>query len=213
MKALAVFIALLNAHAFAEEARVADLLRLSRQYSDLVDTTKGTAARGHAEQALEYARRAVALEPANAKAHLSVAVCYGKLTEFVGNKTKIEYSRFVRDEALKAVALDPNDDFAWHVLGRWHHGVSEVGGVMRAMAKMVYGALPPASAEEAVKCLQKAAALAPRRIIHRSELARIYAAQKKPELAAKEWQAVLALPLADKGDAADQREARAALGH
>src|SRR5688500_3105037 len=112
LRLLALCAALLSVQAFAEEASVAELLRLSREHSDLVDSLKGQAARSHAEKALEYARRAVAAEPRNAKAHLSVAVCYGKLTDFVGNKTKIEYSRLVRDGVLKSIELDPNDDFA-----------------------------------------------------------------------------------------------------
>jgi tetratricopeptide (TPR) repeat protein len=187
------------------------LLRLSKQYSDLVSETRGAEAEANARKALEYAQQAVALDPNSAKAHLSLAICYGKLTDFVGNKTKVEYSKRIRDGAQKSLALDPTDDFAWHVLGRWHFGVANVNAVLRAMARVVYGGLPPASNEEAARCLEKACDLAPQRIIHHSELARVYQAMGKRDLAARKWRTVLDLPAVDKEDERDQREARQAL--
>lgn len=187
------------------------LLRLSKQHSDLVTGTKTADEAKHARLALDYAQRAVALDPKNAKGHLCVAIAYGKLTDFVGNKTKVEYSKLIKEAAERSIALDPSDDFGWHVLGRWHFGVANVGTVLRALARAVYGGLPPASNEEAARCLEKATKLAPQRIIHHSELARIYTAMEKPELAAKAWHAVLALPAVDEEDKRDQREARRAL--
>lgn len=194
-----------------EPKNIGVLLRLSKQFSDLVGETKGPEAERHARRALDYARQAVALDDGNAKAHLSVAIGYGKLTDFVGNKTKVEYSKLIRDEAQRSLDLDAQDDFAWHVLGRWHAGIGKVSPVLRAMARVVYGGLPPASNEDAVRCLKKATELAPRRIIHRSELARVYRAMGRSADAAKEWQAVLALAAVDAEDTRDQREAREAL--
>ena len=192
-----------------EPRNVGVLLRISKQYSDLIDETKPeSVARSVAQKALDYARRAVAIDPRSAKAHLSLAVSYGKLTDFVSNKTKVEYSRLVRDETLRSIELDPSDDFAWHVLGRWHQGVANVSGMLKALAKVVYGGLPPASNEEAVRCMKKAIELAPQRLIHHSELARIYKGMGKPELAAREWQTILDLAVRDKGDEKDLAEAR-----
>jgi len=188
------------------------LLRISKQYSDLIATTKPReAAEQVAQKSLQYAQRAVKLDPKVAKGHLSVAVAYGKLTDFVGNKEKLEYSKLIKQETVKSLSLDPMDDFAWHVLGRWHAGVANVSGVLKMMASLVYGGMPVASNEEAVKCLKKAAELAPQRIIHRSELARVYQLMGKRELAEKEWKTVLALPAVDQEDNKDQAEARKVL--
>jgi tetratricopeptide (TPR) repeat protein len=196
-----------------EPGNIGVLLRIAKQYSDLVETTKPESiAKAMAEKSLEYGRRAIEIDPKSAKAHLTLAVCYGKLTDFVGNKTKVEYSRLIRDETVKSIALDPTDDFAWHVLGRWNHGVANVSGMLRAMARVVYGGLPPASNEEAVRCMKKACELAPQRIIHRSELARIYEGMKERELAMKEWQTVLTMQAVDSGDEGEKRVAREALG-
>ena len=189
------------------------LLRISKQYADLVDVTKPPeAAEQLAHKALDYAQRALDLDPKVAKAHLSRAIAYGKLTDFVGNKTKLEYSKIIKDETAKSIELDPTDDFAWYVLGRWHAGVANVSGVLRVLAKVVYGGMPAASNEDAAKCLVRATELAPQRIMHRAELARLYKTMGKADLAAKEWQAILAAPSADSDDEREKTAARAALG-
>lgn len=192
---------------------VAVLLRIAKQYSDLVgDSKPAETAHAVADKALEYSKRAVELDPTSAKGRLSLAIAYGRLTDFVGNKVKLEYSKLIKDETVKSIALDPSDDFAWHVLGRWHFGVANVNAMLKAMANLIYGGMPPASNGEAAKCLKKAAELAPQRIIHHSELARVYRAMGKRDLAAKEWQTVLALPALDKEDEKDKREAQTVLG-
>jgi tetratricopeptide (TPR) repeat protein len=188
------------------------LLRISKQYSDLIDETKPEDnAKRMAERALEYGNRALAVDPHNAKAHLNLAISYGHLTDFVGNKVKLEYSKVIRDETLKSIELDPTDDFAWHVLGRWHAGVANVSGVLKALASLVYGGLPKASNEEASKCLKRAAELAPQRIMHHAELARVYQLMGRGDLAVQEWQNTLGIRPQDGEDEKYQQEARTAL--
>lgn len=185
------------------------LLRISKQYSDLISSTKPhEAAEQVAQKALNYAQRAVEIDPKVAKAHLSLAVAYGKMTDFVGNKEKLEYSKLIKDETLKSIELDATDDFAWHVLGRWNSGVANVNGVLKIMAKLVYGGMPPASNDEAIKCLKKATELAPQRITHRAELARAYQVMGKKDLADKEWKVVLTMTPHDSEDEFDQADAR-----
>ena len=189
------------------------LLRIAKEYSDLIaDTKPEDAARAIADKSLDYSKRAVELDPHSAKGRLSLAVAYGRLTDFVGNKVKLEYSRLIKEETDKSIELDPSDDFAWHVLGRWNFGVANVNAVLKAMARFIYGGLPAASNEDAAKCLKKATEIAPQRIIHHSELARVYQTMGRKELAAKEWQTVLALPAVDKEDEKDKHEAQTALG-
>ena len=73
------------------------------------------------------------------------------------------------------IALDPTNDLAWHVLGRWTLALAEVGTVKRAFAQVAYGTLPLAKYEDAVRCFQKAMALNPHRLMHCIELGRTYA--------------------------------------
>jgi tetratricopeptide (TPR) repeat protein len=195
-----------------EPDNVGVLLRMSKQYSDLITQAgSGADARNFAERARQYAARAVELAPDNAKAHLSLAICYGKLTEFVGSRTKVEYSKIVHDETLRSIEFDPHDDFAWHVLGRWHYEVANISSMLKTVAKLIYGGLPAASNEEAIKHLKKASEIAPQRIIHHSELARVYRTVGRMDLAIKEWQAVAVLPATDHDEEKEKSEAETAL--
>ncbi len=207
--------AALTAFRAAEEIdnrNVGVLLRISKQYTDLIASTKPKeAAEQVAKKAFTYAQRAVELDPKVAKAHLSLAIAYGHMTDYIGNKEKLEYSKYIKDEASKSIELDPTDDYAWHVMGCWHSGVANVNGMLKLLAKMVYGGMPPASNEEAVRCLKKAIELSPQRMMHHSELARVYQFMGQKEQADKEWKIVLSLPAMDKEDESDQTDARTAL--
>jgi tetratricopeptide (TPR) repeat protein len=195
-----------------EPDNVGVLLRISQQCSDLIASAKNSAeGQRLAQRSLDHAKRAVELAPNNAKAHLALAIAYGRMTDFCSNKTKLEYSRYIKAEAERAVALDPGEDFAYHVLGRWHYGVANLNSLLKMMAKMVYGGMPAASNEEAARCLKKAADLAPQRVIHHNELARVYVALGKRDLARKEWQTVVTLHAEDGEDEKAQREARTEL--
>jgi tetratricopeptide (TPR) repeat protein len=195
-----------------EPNNVAVLLRIAEQYSDLIDVTRGSPeAEKNARASLRYSQRAVEIDPNNAHAHLSLSISYGKLTDFTDNKTKIEYSKLIRDEALKAIELNPNEDFAYHVLGRWHFGIANINPVLKLLTKMVYGSLPKASNQEAVQYLRKATEIAPQRIMHHYELARIYVALGQRDLARREWRKILDLPALDKQDEEERRIAAKSL--
>lgn len=188
------------------------LLKIARQYSDLIEETRGTReAEQHARASLAYSKRAVELAPDNATAHLSLSISYGKLTDFTDNRTKIEYSKIIRDEALKAIELNPNEDFAYHVLGRWHYGIANINPVLKFLTKIVYGRLPNASNQEALQYLRRATEIAPQHIIHHEQLALVYAATGQRDLARQEWQKVLQLPAVDKEDREAKKAAARAL--
>ena len=206
--ALAIFEA--AAKADPNDAQV--LLRLSQQYSNLIPQARSPAtAQVYARQSLADAKKAEALAPDNSKAHLAVAVAYGRLTDFEDNRTKVEYSRYVKTEADKTLELDPKEDFAYHVLGRWNYAVATLNPVMKLIAKLVYGGMPEASLEEAVANYKKAIEIAPQRVIHHHELARAYVALGQLDDARKEWQLELTLKPEDTEGETDQKEARASL--
>ena len=57
--------------------------------------------------------------------------------------------------------LDPENEMAYHVRGRWHYGVADLNWIERAVVKTVYGGLPDASFEQAARDLEKARDLNP----------------------------------------------------
>ena len=184
------------------------LYRIARQHALLMnDTPSDDKQRALGEKALTYAQRAVAADPTHAKSQLSVAICYGRLVRFVGARTKVEYSRLIKEHAETALKLDPSDSYAWHVLGAWNFELAQMGAFTRTFVKVVYGAITPASNQEAVKLFRKAVELAPDRISHHVELGRTYAVLGKKAEARAELRKALSLPDREKDDLESKRRA------
>jgi tetratricopeptide (TPR) repeat protein len=199
----------------ADRARPNDafiLQKIARQYSDLsVDLTDRDAQRRTIETALGYARRSVELAPQNAECVLSLAVCHGKLALFAGTREKVELSRLVRQDAERALALDPNYAWAHHLLGRWHYEVADLGATARFFVRLFYGGLPEASTRAAVDHLERAVALEPGQLQHRLELGFALLADGRPDEAQTAFQAGLALPSREKHDEPAKVRARVAV--
>lgn len=160
----------------AEPKNVHVLLGIARQYRHLMqDCSIAEEKIRLANLGKVYAMRAVAVAPEEAEAHLSVAISYAKMVPLLGNKEKMEASRRIKAAVDKSIALNPNQDLAWHVLGTWHQRLADLGTVKRAMARLVYGELPEATNEDSVRCFRKAIELNPDRLIHHIELGRTYA--------------------------------------
>lgn len=194
----------------AKDAQV--LYRIARQYAlTMNDTPSESEQRDLGETALAYAKRAVSVDPKNAKAQLSAAVCYGRLVSYVGSKQKVEYSRLIKEHADIALQLDPSDSYAWHILGVWNYELAKMGTFMRGVVKVVYGGIPSASDEEAARLLQKAVELAPERVSHHVELGRTYLALGMKEQAKAELERGLALPNREKDDPESKKRATQAL--
>lgn len=159
-----------------QPANVRVLVRIARQYRHLMsDATTRDEKLRLGGIALEYAHRAAALAPNDSEAQLSVAISYGKMLPLMGIKEQIEAARQIKDTADKAIKLDPRNDLAWHVLGRWHRVLSDVNMLKRELASLIYGTLPKTTAEEAVKCFEKAIEINANRLMHYVELGRAYA--------------------------------------
>ncbi len=201
----------------ADAARPNDafiLQKIARHTSDsIVDVPAGDVAekKRRAELALAYAERAVALNPGNAENVLSLAVCHGTLGVYSDTRAKIKYSRLVKEESERALALDPNYDWAHHLLGRWHYEVATLGTTTRLLVRIIYGGLPAASVEQAVVHLERAVALAPQTSPHHLELGFAYLAADRVADARKAFDRGLALPSVGKHDEAAKTRAREAL--
>ena len=188
------------------------LQKLSRQYSDLtLDAPDIAEKKRLCTAALTYAQRAVALRPTDPVNVLSLAICYGKLATYADTRTKLEYSRHVREYAERALALDPAYDYAHHVLGRWHYEVASLGAATRLIVKLIYGGLPNASTAEAVRLLTRATELAPQLPSHRVELGFALLADGQRAAAKTAFEQALALPQKEKYDDEARRRARTAL--
>jgi tetratricopeptide (TPR) repeat protein len=177
------------------------LVRIARQYRHLMsDATNISEKRLLGATAVDYAQRAVALAPNDPETHLALAISYGKMLPSDGTKQQIASSRLIKIAVDKVIALDPTNDLAWHVLGRWYRGLAEVGTVKRAFAQVAYGKLPPAKHEDAVRCFEKAIVLNTNRLMHYIELGRTYAQMGRDPDARKFITKGLEMPETEKDD-------------
>ncbi|MES2440704.1 MAG: hypothetical protein V4584_16680 [Verrucomicrobiota bacterium] len=188
------------------------LVKISRQYAlRMNDLPKDADKVASCRKALAYAERAVAAAPGECDPHLCVAICLGKLTPFLGNKESVEASRQIKISADRAVKLDPKNDYAWHVLGRWHQSLANIGGATRMLAGAIYGGLPAASNDTAAECFKKAMTLNPNRLVHVVELGRTYAMMGRRAEAKKYLETGLAMPNKEKDDPETKQRGKASL--
>ncbi len=187
---------------------VTNLCILTKAYCNLMreapapDVQKTLAA-----TAFKCAQAALQADPRNATAHVCVAVTVAKMFPYVGNQTKVVYSRQIKTECECAIRLDPHQDIAYYLLGRWNYGVANMNFFYKGLVRIIYGGLPAASNAEAIEDLQRAVALNPGRIIHHQELAKVYAALGQKEAARRELEQCVRLKPLDPDDADAQTEA------
>jgi tetratricopeptide (TPR) repeat protein len=172
--------------------------KLARMYSDKATLSTGNAGEQKklCVEAERFAREAVRLNPDGFKGHVYLAIAVGKLALYEGGKRKVELSREVKAEAEKAIALNPKEDIAYHVLGIWNREMAELNWVLRKFAELFYGKFPPASLEQATTHLRKATELAPNVVAHHVELGITLADASQWSDADKELEHALSLPKA-----------------
>ena len=202
-----------DAAAKTQADNATNLCALARRYCDITYLTNSLDLRKDLiARALACSWQAVKDAPANATAHASLAVCYAKSCKFADVKTELADSRLLKLEADKTIALDPKQDIAYYLLGRWNYGIARAGFFSRAYVKMVYGGLPHASLQDAVLDFKKACALAPDRILYHAGLAMAYGALGEKRLEIAELEKCLALKPLGPEDTDALRDAKKKLG-
>ncbi|MDZ4287591.1 MAG: hypothetical protein U0984_06520 [Prosthecobacter sp.] len=177
------------------------LVRIARQYRHLMADAKAKEEKLRlGNLALDYGRRAVALAPKNSDAQLSTAISYGKMVTLLSSKEQMEASKQIKASADKAIRLNPRNDLAWHIVGRWNRNLAEISPLKRALASLVYEKLPDATLEEAAVCFEAAVRINPNRCIHHIELGRTYAQMGRKEDARRHLEKGLAMPSTEKDD-------------
>jgi len=177
------------------------LWRASRSLVDVADVmdTADKASKGKQMKmyidAERYARQAVAINPNDSQSYFLISAAIGKKVLTQGKKEQINASKEVKKVIDKAIELDPNNDLAYHALGRWHRRLAEIGGAQRFFGGIIYGSIPKGTYEESEKALKKAVEIKPDYGNHHLELGRTYLSLKKKDLAAEEFQKCIDSPI------------------
>src|ERR1700704_3772453 len=177
------------------------LVCIARQYRHLMsDTSSKQEKLRLGNISLKFADRAAALAPNNPEAQLSPAISYGKMLPSMGSKDQVNAPPRIKAAADRTLQLDPSNDLAWNILGRWNRVLANINVLKRILAKALYGDLPVTTNEAAEKCLLKPIAINPNRLMHYIELGRVYAQMGRKEEARKCLQKGLAMPNKDHDD-------------
>src|SRR4051812_9600852 len=196
-----------------EEPKDPDLLvRIARQYRYLMTDAPAKAEKlrlGHL--ALDYSNRAAASGPKDCDAQLAPAITLGKMLPYMPTKEQVAATPEIKESIDKALAIDPKNDTAWHILGRWNRVLAEISSMKRLIGGLIYGQLPKGSLEEAEHDMKKAISLNPDRAMHYIELGRIYAQMGKKEEAREVINKGLGMPNVEKDDVETKERGRETL--
>jgi len=209
--ALQHFQAALDQDSTSYEANWRGAITLLTLGEQLGDTGKNPERDSLYQQAERYAGRAVASNPAGADGHFALAASIGRTSLTMGRKARIRRAAIIRSEALRAIALNPRHDGAYHILGRWNAEIMRISGLGRFFAKSFLGAgiFNQASWGKAIYNMEKAVQLDPGRIYHHLELAEFYAERKRVADARTQLHLVDSLPDREVMDSAYKHQAAA----
>lgn len=162
------------------------------------------------QAALVDAQAAIAIDSLNDRAYVAAAIAAGQLALVSSPHAKVEIARQIKAYIDRALLLNPHDDIAYHLRGRWYYEVATLNALERAIVNVIYGGLPQASLEQAAADFRKALAIRPR-VVHYLELGRTLLRMGQREAAQRELEHALALPLNEPNDPIYQAEARVLL--
>ena len=124
-----------------------------------------------------YATRAVAANPEGADGYFALANAIGRTSLTLGKKARVQRATEIRADALKAIELNPRQDGAFHVMGRWNAEIMRLSGlraVLRQELPRRGAVFSQASWDNAVAYMKRAVSIRPEFIYHHYDLALIY---------------------------------------
>lgn len=157
----------------------------------------------------QYARRAVAANPTDAEGHFELARALGRAAQSLGARERVKYAVDVRKEALAALEIAPQHAGALHVMGEWNAEVMRLNGFTRLLAKNLLGGkvFGEASWDNAQRYLEESVALEPNRIVHRLDLAAVYADRGDKAKAREQYEWIASAPAVEPNDSHYKDEA------
>jgi tetratricopeptide (TPR) repeat protein len=178
------------------------LSRASRAYIDIGDMVPESTPDWQKKRlkqysiAEQYARQAIEADPDSTWGYFYVAASLGKTALLSPISKQLDLSREIRRQVEKAITLDPQNGFAYHVYGIWQRKMAEIGRMKRLFAAVLYrDSVPKGTLQKSEEYFKKAVLLNPTVIVSHWELARTYVAMQKWQLARQSLETVLELPI------------------
>jgi hypothetical protein len=164
-------------------------------------------------EAVALARRVLEATPDDPESHALLAMALGLEVEKRGGRARLSAGAEVRSEAEAALALDPTQPGAHHVLGRLHAAAMRMNRFTRFAVRTILGGsvLDGASWELAEDHLRQARIHEPDSPRHAMELGALYMDTDRPDLARTMLEEAVSLGNSDVADLPAVERARTLL--
>jgi tetratricopeptide (TPR) repeat protein len=182
--------------------------RLARVQICLGDIAEGDQTEHFYRAAEEFARASLRLDSTKAEPHTWLAVALGSVAMFEGSNTKVQLCIEIKCHLDIAIAINPNDDVAYSILGSFYTALGNISWLERQLANVFLGHLPDGGYEQAEQAFKRAIALAPNVIRHHYALGMLYRTLDRHDEARIEFEKASALPILLARDIHDQQAAR-----
>jgi len=157
---------------------------------------------------LEIAQVALKQNENHWAGHKWVAIMLSAVGETLATKEKIENAFKIKEHAMKALEIRPEDATTTHLLGRWCFNVASIGWLERKVAATLFASPPESSYDEALKYFLKAGEIEksfPRNDLFTGDT---YLALGKKDKAKEYYQKVVNAPAVSESDKAINQEAK-----
>lgn len=162
------------------------------------------------EKALEYAEKAIKVNPNSSIGYIRRAIANGKIALFKGVFKTISLVNSVKADCEKAINLNNGGDIqqsvALYVLARAHSKVCEKPKFARSIIGLGWG-----DRDEAAKLFERAIKIRPNFIMYRLEAAKNYIEMENYQKAKEHLYAIQNLPKLDEDDDVYRAEAKSLL--
>ena len=185
------------------------LWRISRAYVDIGEHLPASSDEEKEKQletyqkALDYANRAVTVNPKNSMAYCRRAIATGRVALFKGVFSVGGLVNATRDDCLKSIELDPSNAAAYYVLGRSHAKLVEKPKIIRWPLGLGWGNI-----DDAIRNYEKAVSLRPSFIMYHLDAARAYVENDDYAKAKQQLNIIPTLLKEDEDDDQFRKEAK-----
>ena len=159
------------------------------------------------EQGLDWSRTALREDTLDHLNYETMSMSFAAIISVSGLRGKAHMADSVRIYAEECIYLEPKNDRAYHILGRWHYEVSKLGWFTKVLAKVFFGESPEGSFERATNYFNKALEL-DNIVVHRYWLGMTYLEEGQKDKALEQFRILQDLPLVQHNDEYFKKEAQ-----
>lgn len=158
-------------------------------------------------EALSWSRRSVREDSLDHLNYETLSMAFAAVISVSSLRAKARMADSVRVYAEEAIRLNPKNDRAHHILGRWHYEVSKLGWLTRTLAKVLFRSSADGSIELAIDYFKKALET-DNIVVHRYWLGMVYLEEGDKKKALEQFRILQDIPIIQHNDQYFKNEAK-----